>query len=393
MKKMKVLIIMPWIKQGGAELIAVKTGWQLQKLGHKIRLAALYVDVSLMDNQANEIEYVTFGSYIAGLFKKNKFFLYFMGPFFLCFLIIKNIFWTDILFPHSLPSYWIAIPLGKLLGKKVIWLCNEPAKKKGINEVGFADWFMWRLADSFLDRFLVRRIDQIIVYSQLIRKEVKKRYTKKADLIRLGIDYNFFSKREPFLKNKLKRKYKLSNKFVFLMVGKLSGQKNQQMGLEVLAELKYKITEAVLVLVGDGPGKDNLKLKAKSLKLEDKVIFAGFGSHKIVRAWYDLADLILYPSVGQTAMADQSWGFVPFEALCQKKLSIVSQNSGAGQVIKKEKIGFVCPLKLGCFTLSALNYYKNRKKYQKMAGKGKQWVKDNLSWEKFGQGVGKKLTC
>lgn len=399
---MKILLIMPWIKQGGAELIAVQTAYQLQKLNHQVRLAALFVDTSQMGKEAKEIKNVTFGPKIANLFKKNKAFLYFFGPFFLFWLVLKEARWADILFPHSLPTYWLAPIIGKLYQKKVIWLCNEPPKRRRINEVNFSDWLMWFIADSFLDRLFVRGIDKIVVYSDGVAQEVRRRYGKRATVVRLGMDFNFFSKSNKEEVLKLKRKYNLEGKFILLMVGKLHPQKNQRLGIEVLKKILPKIPQAVLVLVGEGPDRKNLEFRISSFQLEDKVIFAGFCSPEVVRAWYAISDLVLFPSIGQTAMVSQSWGFVPFEALCQKKISITSQGCGAVEVLGKEKIGIICQPDVGDFSLATLSVFERRtrpprssrfcgesgaEEYKEMGERGYLYVKNNLSWEKWGREV------
>lgn len=388
---MNILIIMPWIKQGGAEMIAVQTAFQLQKLGYRVRLAAVWVDFSQMEQWekiTRQVNYVTVGN--AGKFlAKSKWLTYFVSPFFLLCLILKNVGWSDILFPHSLPGYWIASIVGKIFGKKTVWLCNEPPKKRELKKVGLADFLMWQLADSILDRWFVWQIDIVIVYSMAIKKEVTSRYNKEARLIRLGIDFDFFSKVDKKQGLKLEKKYNLKHKFVLLMVGKLHPQKNQLLGIKVLSNVLGQIPEAVLVLVGEGEDKKELKAQSEKLKVGDRVIFTGFCPPEIVRAWYEVADLALCPSVTQTAMVNQSWGFIPFEALCQEKLSIVSQNSGAAEVISKQKIGFVCPVKTKPFTDQVIDFYQNKKKYQPMTKRGRKWVRDNLSWEEFGKEVRK----
>jgi len=386
---MKILIIMPWIKQGGAELIAVQTAYQLQKLDHRVHLAALFVDTSQMGEEAKKIEYVTFGPKIANLFKKNKFFLYFLGPFFLFWLVLKETKRTDILFPHSLPSYWIASVMGKLCRKKVVWLCNEPPKKREISEVPFLDFLLWQIADSFLDKVFIHLINEIIVYSKIMKKEVKLRYDREAKLVRLGVDFDFFWKKNGKTEEFLKKKYNLLGKFVLLMVGKLHPQKNQRLGIEVLAKILPKIGNAVLVLVGEGPDREKLKIKTERLKIGDKVIFAGFCPPRDVRAWYGVSDLVLFPSVGQTAMFGQSWGFVPFEALCQRKVSIVSKSSGAAEVLGKEKIGIICQPRVEDFSQAVLSVFEKRKEYEKMGKEGYNYVKDNLSWERWGKDIEK----
>ncbi len=148
-----------------------------------------------------------------------------------------------------------------------------------------------------------------------------------------------------------------------------------------------KIENAVLVLVGEGIDRKNLELRIKNLELSNKVILAGFCQPKEVRAWYAVSDLVLFPSVRQTATVDQSWGFVPFEALCQGKISLVSKESGAAEVLGREKLGIVCRLKVNDFSGAVLSVFQNSPAYQKMGKRGRRYVKEKLRWERYGQEV------
>lgn len=391
--EMKILLIMPWIKQGGAELIAVQAAHQLRQLGHEVRLAALFVDYSKMSLEATKINYLTLSKKVSHWLQKSKTLCYFLGPFFLLRLVLREARWADVLFPHSLPSYWVASVAGKLCRKKVIWLCNEPPRKRKPGEAGFADWLMWRMADSFLDRLFVQGVNKVIVYSRGIAQEVKQRYQKGAILARLGTDFNFFSKTDRKETSGLKRKHRLDNKFVLLMVGKLHPQKNQRLAVEVLANILPRVKNAVLVLVGEGSDKEKLRIKSEKLKIGDKVVFVGFCPPETVRAWYAVADLVLFPSVGQTALVGQSWGFIPFEALCQEKISIVARGCGAAEVLDEEQIGVICPPTVADFSLAALAVFEEKKKYGEMGKRGRLYVKNNFSWERWGRKIEKVLAA
>lgn len=390
----KVLIIMPWIRQGGAELIAVETAFFLSKIGYKVKLAALFVDTSDMGERAGQIDYVVPAGRVSRLCRKNKWFLYFLGPFFLFSLVLKQAREMDALFPHSLPAHWVASVVGKVSGKPVVWLCNEPPAKislKDAKTVGWADFIMWLIADSFLDRFFARGVQKIAVHSDAAAREVAARYGKDSKVIRLGVDFEFFSKKVPKDIEALKKKYRLGNKFVLLIVGKLHPQKNQRLGIEVLAKVAGGIPQARLVLVGDGPDERKLKVKSEKLKVSDKVIFSGFCPLEKVRAWYHLCDLVLFPVLPQTSGTKQSWGFIPVEALCTKKLSIVSGGTGVAEVLEREKIGIIAPPNVEEFSRRVLEFYNNPSKFESLVKAGFAYVWDNLSWEKYAEKVAEVL--
>lgn len=61
----------------------------------------------------------------------------------------------------------------------------------------------------------------------------------------------------------------------FVSVGRLSKEKNIEGLIRAFALGKEKLTDRKLILYGDGPDEQNLRILAKSLRLEDSIVFAG----------------------------------------------------------------------------------------------------------------------
>lgn len=72
----------------------------------------------------------------------------------------------------------------------------------------------------------------------------------------------------------LRRALGLSGK-VIVSVGRLVPWKGMDILIEAFGQVRQSIADARLILVGDGPEMENLKLKTSNLKLEDSVRFTG----------------------------------------------------------------------------------------------------------------------
>ena len=72
----------------------------------------------------------------------------------------------------------------------------------------------------------------------------------------------------------LRRALGLSGK-VIVSVGRLVPWKGMTLLIEAFAQVREVITDARLVIVGDGPEMDSLKSKVENLKLSDSVVFTG----------------------------------------------------------------------------------------------------------------------
>lgn len=85
-----------------------------------------------------------------------------------------------------------------------------------------------------------------------------------------------------------------SDQLVVGHIGRLNYQKNHEFLLDVFAEIKKNREDAVLLLVGEGEKKEELKLKVQKLKLEKAVIFTGI--RKDIPELLSAMDIFVFPS-------------------------------------------------------------------------------------------------
>ncbi len=96
------------------------------------------------------------------------------------------------------------------------------------------------------------------------------------------------------IRNNLRARYNLENRFVIGNVGRLVYQKNQSFLIDVFAEVSKSCKDAVLVLIGDGELELALKQQCKKLGIEDRVLFMGKQTN--VNELYSMMDLFVLPS-------------------------------------------------------------------------------------------------
>jgi glycosyltransferase involved in cell wall biosynthesis len=116
-------------------------------------------------------------------------------------------------------------------------------------------------------------------------------------------------------------------------VARLDPIKNQAMILEAFALLAPKFPDLVLLLVGDGPERQNLEQLASKLKIDSRVIFAGFKSP--ATDYMALMELFLLPSLSEgTSMT-------LLEAMSLGIPCVVSDVGGNPEVINRTELGIV----------------------------------------------------
>ena len=122
----------------------------------------------------------------------------------------------------------------------------------------------------------------------------------------------------------IRKEYNIEDKYVIGHVGRFMQQKNHVFLIDVFNEFQKTRNDAVLLLIGDGPLKEELFNKVNELNVQDKVIFGGV--HKDVEKYYSAMDSFLFPSIyeglGMTLVEAQVNGlpclasnFIPKEAI------------------------------------------------------------------------------
>lgn len=100
----------------------------------------------------------------------------------------------------------------------------------------------------------------------------------------------------PEIRNQMRRDLQIDeNTLVVGNVGRFYSQKNHTFLLDIFAELKRIRPNTLLLLVGEGPLREELQTKAKALGINDSVIFTGVRSD--IHALMQAMDVFVFPSL------------------------------------------------------------------------------------------------
>lgn len=147
---------------------------------------------------------------------------------------------------------------------------------------------------------------------------------KKYTIINNGIDIEKFKFNEES-RNKIRKVYRLKDKFVIGYVGRLSYQKNPLFLIDVFQEYTKKDKNSILLIIGRGELEEDVKKKVEDLNLDNKVLFLGNISD--VYNYYSAMDCFILPS------RYEGLGIVNIEAQISGLPTIVSD-----QIPKEAKI-------------------------------------------------------
>lgn len=146
---------------------------------------------------------------------------------------------------------------------------------------------------------------ELIVPTNKIYKLFKEKYKfeKNINIIPTGIDVERFYKENNKKEEaeELKKTLGLTKKdFIILFVGRLAEEKNIEFLIESQKNLHQKHNNIKLLIVGDGPDKEKYEEYAKSLGLDDNVIFTGKVSWDDMPVYYQIATVFTSASKTET---------------------------------------------------------------------------------------------
>lgn len=120
-------------------------------------------------------------------------------------------------------------------------------------------------------------------------------FGKKANftVFNNGVEIDKFKYNEQ-IRNNMREKLNIEDKFVIGNVGRLCYQKNQKILLYVLKELNKMENKYALILLGDGEDKNKLEVLAKKLEIENDIIF--MGNVTDTSSYYNIMDIFAFPS-------------------------------------------------------------------------------------------------
>ena len=119
-------------------------------------------------------------------------------------------------------------------------------------------------------------------------------------------------------REKIRKEFNLGEELTFIHVGTFTTPKNHEFIIDLINEYNKINANFKLLLVGEGPLKENIKEKVNKLNLNDKVIFTGIRND--IPSLLSAADIMLFPSLYE------SFGIAALESQASGLLTIISDN-------------------------------------------------------------------
>jgi glycosyltransferase involved in cell wall biosynthesis len=238
-----------------------------------------------------------------------------------------------VVYGHAFISFWLSILWAKIYRKKII-LSNDaidlgPSHFKALIK---------RVVFPFLYNNIV---DHVVVTSNLAKDYllsigVKE---KKISITPYTVDNDLIRERS-LLTDRKEIRSKLGahdNTKIVLFCGKLIPRKNPIELIHSFSQLKTK--DALLVIIGDGPQREEISSVVKSSGIDDKVRLLGLVPYEDLPSIYHASDVLVHPA------KVEPFGLVVNEAMLSGTCVITSDRVGSSKdLIIQGSTGFTYPI-------------------------------------------------
>ncbi len=226
---------------------------------------------------------------------------------------------------------WMGVPAGVGIKKTLKLPLVFTIHSTESGRVGVHNQYTKMIND--LEWYGTYEADQIITVGQDFCNEVRNLFhppENKLNYIPNGVDIKRFdSNRYRVDRNH----FALNWEKIVLFVGRLTHQKGVGHLLNAAPHVLKENSEAKFIIAGTGDDKRNYQNLAKSLKLDDKILFTGYLEEKEMLSMFKTSDIVVAPSVYEP------FGIVALESGAAKKPIVGSYTGGLKETIIHEWSG------------------------------------------------------
>ena len=237
---------------------------------------------------------------------------------------------------------------------------------------------------SLAIKFMSRDIDAITYLGDYTKGEISKALSAKnaRKLIQIapGIDVDHFA---PVDSSELRAELGLSGKSVIISVGRLVHRKGQDQLISALPEIKSKIANVHLVLVGIGPYQEYLEKLATQLGVREDITFIGRINYADLPKYICLGDIFAMPSRSRFfGLEVEGLGIVYLEASSCGLPVVGGKSGGAPDAVLPGETGLVVDgTDTSDIAAACVELLSNPELCALMGAQGRQWIIDKWRWE------------
>jgi phosphatidylinositol alpha-1,6-mannosyltransferase len=277
-------------------------------------------------------------------------------------------------------AFGAAAPLG---------LLAHSIKRAGVVRIvalthGHEVWWARVFPFNLLIRRIGRGVDSLTYLGEYTHQMISRALDQRAKLamvkIAPGIDTQHFSPRNS---DDLRTSLKLAEKKVIVCVARLVHRKGQDRLIEAMPEILSAIPNAHLLIVGEGPYRQQLVKRVNQLKIKDDVTFVGRIGYEQLPEYICAGDLFAMPSRSRFwGLEVEGLGISYLEASACGLPVIAGNSGGAPDAVDEGKSGVVVSgIDNDAIAKAVVKFLNDPEISKTMGDYGRKWVVEKWRWE------------
>jgi phosphatidylinositol alpha-1,6-mannosyltransferase len=206
-------------------------------------------------------------------------------------------------------------------------------------------------------------------------------YDAKLRRLAPGVDAGLYNPaaRDPGLREQLG----FAERPVVVGISRLMPRKGQDMLIQALPEIRRRVPDTALVLVGGGPSRDRLKRIAAAAGVADHVVFRGSVDHEDLPAWYCLGDVFAMPCRERLGGLDvEGLGIVFLEAAACGQAVVAGVSGGSVDAVLDGETGRLIDGRSTAQIAAVISRLLSDPVAAAELGRhGRDWVTSHWTWE------------
>ncbi len=277
-------------------------------------------------------------------------------------------------------AFGAAAPLG---------LLSASIKRAGVRRTvalthGHEVWWAKVFPFNLLLRRIGSTVDVLTYLGEFTRNAISHGLTVQAQqsMVKIapGIDVDHFL---PTDASALRKSLGLTEKKVIVSVGRLVHRKGQDRLIEAMPEILKTVSNAHLLLVGEGPHRDHLQKLIQKHRLEGSVTLIGRIDYKDLPLYICVGDIFAMPSRSRLmGLEVEGLGIVYLEASACGLPVLAGNSGGAPDAVVQNETGLVVDgTNNREIADAAIELLTKVDLSKKMGAAGRQWIVENWRWE------------
>ena len=277
-------------------------------------------------------------------------------------------------------AFGAAAPLG---------LLSASIKRAGVRRTvalthGHEVWWAKVFPFNLLLRRIGSTVDVLTYLGEFTRNAISHGLTAPAKraMVKIapGIDVEHFL---PTDASALRKSLGLTEKKVIVSVGRLVHRKGQDHLIEAMPEILKTVSNAHLLLVGEGPHRDHLQKLIQKHRLEGSVTLIGRIDYKDLPSHICVGDVFAMPSRSRLmGLEVEGLGIVYLEASACGLPVLAGNSGGAPDAVVQNETGLVVDgTNNKEIADAAIELLTKVDLSKKMSTAGRKWIVENWRWE------------